>query len=239
VDLARFGRAVRALRFRRGWRQADVAERAAVSRAIVGRVERGERTGLSIDDIDRVAEALGATADLRLSWQGEGMDRLLDEAHARLVDAVVRRLRALGWDVAVEVTFSRYGERGSIDVMAFHPGCRALVVIEVKSVTPDMQAMIAGIDRKARLAPALALDRGWDAAVVARVLVIGDTRTNRRRLDEHQATLSVALPARTRDVLRWLHDPAGGAVSGIWILSDGRLADGTRRRRHRVRLPRA
>jgi hypothetical protein len=99
--------------------------------------------------------------------------------------------------------------------------------------------MIAGIDRKARLAPALALDRGWDAAVVARVLVIGDTRTNRRRLDEHQATLSVALPARTRDVLRWLHDPAGGAVSGIWILSDGRLADGTRRRRHRVRLPRA
>jgi hypothetical protein len=167
------------------------------------------------------------------------MDRLLDEAHARLVDEVVRRLRALGWDVAVEVTFSRYGERGSIDVMAFHPGRRALVVIEVKSVTPDMQAMIAGIDRKARLAPALALDRGWDAAVVARVVVVSDTRTNRRRLDEHQATLAVALPARTRDVLRWLRDPGDGAVSGIWILSDGRQADGARRRRHRARLPRA
>ena len=67
---------------------------------------------MTLDAIDGLAAALGATTDLALRWQGEGMDRLLDEGHARLVDAVVRRLVALGWDVAVEVSFSRYGERG-------------------------------------------------------------------------------------------------------------------------------
>jgi len=85
---------------------------------------------LPVETLERVALALGAWVDLRLLWQGEGLDRLLDEAHARLVEWVVRRLNALGWDVAVEVSFARNGERGSIDVLAFHPGRRALLVIE-------------------------------------------------------------------------------------------------------------
>ena len=57
------------------------------------------------------------TAGIALRWHGEELDRLLDEAHARLVDEVVRRSTVLGWVVAVEVSFSRYGERGSIDVL--------------------------------------------------------------------------------------------------------------------------
>ncbi|MHB8893388.1 MAG: helix-turn-helix domain-containing protein [Candidatus Limnocylindrales bacterium] len=127
MDLGRFGRAVRALRFRRGWRQEDLAGAAGVSRSQVGRIERGESGKLPVDALDRVAGALGGRADLRLLWQGEGLDRLLDEAHARLVEWVVRRLKALGWEVAVEVSFARNGERGSIDVLAFHPGRRALL----------------------------------------------------------------------------------------------------------------
>ena len=107
---------------------------------------------MPVDVLDRVAQAAGASLELVLRWKGEGLDRLLDEQHARLVELVVLRLRALGWDVAVEVSFARAGERGSIDVLAFHPVHRALAIIEVKSVTPDMQAMLGGIDRKGRLA---------------------------------------------------------------------------------------
>ena len=70
-------------------------------------------------------------------------------------------LLALGWEVAVEVSFSRFGERGSIDVLAFYPIRRALLVSELKSVT-DMQAMLGGLDRKGRLGPAIARDRDWD-----------------------------------------------------------------------------
>ena len=131
---------------RRGWRQEDLARRAGQPRSLVGSVEHGTPGGVSLVAAAAIASALDATAVDRpvLRWQGEELDSLLDEAHARLVDEVVRRLTVLGWVVAVEVSFSRYGERGSIDVLAWHPECRALVVIEVKSVTPDTQAMLPG-----------------------------------------------------------------------------------------------
>ena len=120
MDLRKVGRAVRTLRMHRGWRQEDLGRAVGVSRSVVWRVERGRRPGITIDTLDAVAAALGASIDMVLRWEGEGLDRLLDEGHARLVDEVVRRLTALGWVVAVEVSFSRYGERGSIDVMAWH-----------------------------------------------------------------------------------------------------------------------
>ena len=241
MDLLRFGRAARALRVRRGWRQGDLAGVAGVSRSQVGRIERGESRRLSVETLDRVAEALGARADLRLLWEGEGLDRLLDAAHASLVEWVVRRLGALGWDVAVEVSFSSYGERGSIDVLAFHPGGRALLVIEVKSVTPDMQAVLGGLDRKARLGPGIARERGWEPVAVARVLVLGDTRTNRRRLQAHAAMVRAVLPAGTREITNWVADPVAPAPRGVWFVSDVRGRDGNWVRRHRVRVrgPRA
>jgi hypothetical protein len=74
-----------------------------------------------------VAEALGATVEFVIRWDGEGLDRLLDEGHATLVDRVVAWLRAHGWEVAVEVSFARAGERGSIDILAWHPVRRAQI----------------------------------------------------------------------------------------------------------------
>jgi hypothetical protein len=194
---------------------------------------------MPIAALGRAAAALGAQPELRLPWQGEGLDRLLDEDHARLVEWVVRRLAELGWDVAVEASFAHYGERGSIDVLAFHPGRRALLVIEVKSVTPDMQAMLSGLDRKARLGPAIARERGWDPEIVARALVLGDTQTNRRRLEVYVATVRATLPAGTREITRWVADPVAPAPAGVWFVSDVRGADGNPVRRHRARAPRA
>ncbi len=239
MDFARFGRSVRALRVRRRWRQEDLAAETRVSRSVVGRVERGERAGVTLDVVERLAEALGATVDIAVRWQGEGMDRLLDEGHARLVDAVVRRLTALGWEVGVEVSFSRYGERGSIDVMAWHPVRRKLVVIEVKSVTPDLQAMLGGLDRKARLGPSIARERGWVAESASRILVIWDTRTSRRRIEAHGPSVRASLPAGTREVTAWLADPSGPPIAGVWFLADARGADATGVRPRRVRVGRA
>jgi transcriptional regulator with XRE-family HTH domain len=237
VNAPRFGLAIRALRVRHGWRQADLGAAAAVSRSLVSRVERGRLRGVPVDALDRVAAALDARLDLLVRWQGEGLDRLLDEGHARLVEVVVRVLAALGWEVAVEVSFARYGERGSIDVLAWHPGRRRVVVIEVKSVMPDLQGTLAGLDRKGRLGRGIARERGWAAAEVARVLVIWDTTTSRRRLGEHAATVRAALPATTREVRAWLRDPVAPAVAGVWFVPDvhGVSAMGVRRRRVRVR----
>jgi hypothetical protein len=112
-----------------------------------------------------------------------------------------------------------FGERGSIDVLAFHPSTGSLLVIEVKSVIPDVQATLVGIDRKARLAAGIARDRGWRVRTVSRWLVVPGDRTTRRRIERHAATFAAALPQRTMELRRWAAAP-NGAVAGIFHVPD-------------------
>jgi transcriptional regulator with XRE-family HTH domain len=207
MDSIRLGRQFRALRLHKGVRQEDIGRVTKTSRAVVSRIERGLIDNLPLATLTRTAAALGATVDVRLRWNGEQLDRLLDEAHARIVDVIVFALRAAGWEVAVEVSFSKWGERGSIDVFAFHPGTGIVLVVEVKSIVPDNQATLHGLDRKTRLAAQLAADRGWACRGVARLLVVGDSATSRRRVARLAATYAVAFPIRGRAVRQWLRNP--------------------------------
>jgi transcriptional regulator with XRE-family HTH domain len=200
-----------------------------VSQSAVSRCERGQARSLTLRTIERIAEALGARASLRILWQGEALDRLLDAAHAGLVDEVVRLLRSKGWEVVAEATFSHYGERGSVDVLAWHPGEEALLIVEVKSVVPDVQAVVAGMDRKCRLGPTLAAERGWRPRSISRLLVLPEDRTARRRLAGHAATFDLALPLRTAAVRRWLGAPRA-AMGGVLFLPSSQRTTA----RHRV-----
>jgi transcriptional regulator with XRE-family HTH domain len=238
MDMARFGRQFRALRIRLERRQQDVADQARLSRSLIASIDRGELSGVTVGAIARAAAALGADVDLRLRWRGEALDRLLDEDHAAIVESLVRRLTMLGWQTAVEVSFSIRGERGSIDVLGFHPVAGALLVVEVKSVVPDSQATIYGTDRKTRLAPEIARQRGWHAASVSRLLVIGDSATSRRRLSRLPATYGAAFPARGAMVRRWLREPRS-SISGILFLAFGSRGGIQRARRGRERVRRA
>src|ERR1700741_5021336 len=157
MDLVRFGRGIRALRLRRRWRQVARAAGARVSRPMVARVEVGAGDTIPPHKLDAIANALGARIDLRLSWNGEALDRLLDSAHAQLVEAVATLLQMAGWEVAAEVTFQIRGERGAIDLLGWHAVSRALLVIEVKSVVPDIHAMLGALDRKCRLGAEIAI----------------------------------------------------------------------------------
>lgn len=230
MDAIRFGRGIRALRHRRGWRQSDLADAAGVSRAAVSRVELGRGERLTVRGLDTIASAIGARVDVRLSWNGEALDRLLDAVHARLVDATLARLVAAGWETSPEVSFSVFGERGSIDVLAYHRTTGSLLVVEVKSVVPDLQAMLASLDRKARLAGPIAAERGWAASSCSRLLVIADDRTARRRVDAFGATFRQAFDVRGWAVDRWLRAPTGQAIAGLRFLPDDRQAS----TRHRI-----
>jgi transcriptional regulator with XRE-family HTH domain len=219
MDVIRFGLGMRALRHDRRWTQSQLAAKVGVSRALIWRIERGHADRVAVHVLVRVAAALGARIDLRLSWHGEGLDRLLDARHASLVERVVEILTADAWEVATEVSFNIRGERGSIDIFAFHPATGSSLVIEVKSVVPDMQAMLVGIDRKSRLAREIARDRGWQVTSVTRLLVLPDDRTARRRVERYGATFRTAFPARTTDVRRWIRHP-DGAQHGVLFLPD-------------------
>jgi transcriptional regulator with XRE-family HTH domain len=234
MDVVRLGSALRALRRKRGWTQAEVARRARVSQAAVSRAERGEALSLTGRSLKAIAEALGARYDPRIVWQGEGLDRLLDAAHAGLVDRVVELLRANDWQVIPEATFNIYGERGSIDILAFHPASGSLLIVEVKSVVPDMQGLLASLDRKDRLARQIAGMHTWSPRSISRLIVLPEDRTARRRVTEHAATLDAAYPDRTIAVRRWLRDPEG-RISGLVFVSGAKRAA----TRHRLRMRRA
>jgi transcriptional regulator with XRE-family HTH domain len=229
MDVVRFGLAMRALRRRRGWTQQRLADSVRVSRSVVGRIERGRADRVPVHVLVRVAAALGGTVTVRLLWQGEGLDRLLDSAHADLTEQMLSRLLPLGWEVATEVSFNVRRERGSIDILAFHPQTGSLLVIEIKSVVPDLQAMLGVLDRKARLAADVARERGWLVRSVSRLLVLPDDRTARRRVRQHTATFDAALPARTVEVRRWLVAPSG-QMAGVLFLTNGHQAS----TRHRI-----
>jgi transcriptional regulator with XRE-family HTH domain len=218
MESIRFGLGIRALRRRRRWSQAQLASRTRSSRSAIGRVERGGADRLTVRALSRIAEGLGARVEVRLLWQAEGLDRLLDARHAALVDQVIELLSGLGWTCAAEVSFSIRGERGSIDVLAFHPASGSLLVVEVKSVVPDLQAMLVALDRKGRLAREIARERGWVAVSATRLLVLPDDRTARRRVDALATTFQAALPARTVEVRRWLKSPAG-TCHGVLFLA--------------------
>jgi transcriptional regulator with XRE-family HTH domain len=232
MDLVRFGRGVRALRHRRGWRQQDLADAARVSRSVVVRIETGQAGNIPLAKVDRIAGTLGAKSDLRLNWNGEALDRLIDADHARLVEIVAGFLRRAGWEVAAEVTFWIRGERGSVDLLAWHPGLRIVLVVEIKTVVPDQQAMLAAHDRKVRLGLEIARSRGWNGVAVGKLLVIRESRTSRRRVETHATTYATEYPDRAIAIRRWLENPdPSKLLRGLWFLSDDR---GTSTR-HRVR----
>jgi transcriptional regulator with XRE-family HTH domain len=218
MDWIRLGLVYRALRIRRGWRQADLAARASVSRSLVSKIERGLAGQVPAATLVRVAAALDARLDIGLRWHAEGLDRLLDSAHALMVERVVELLTATGWDVAVEVSFAINGERGSIDVFARHRSTGDLLVVEVKSVVPDHQAMMRALDRNVRLAPRIAADRGWEpVGPISRLLVVAEGTTSRRRIAALAATYATTLPDRGTIVRQWLREPVG-SMAGLLFL---------------------
>ena len=227
MDPTRVGSDVRLLRRQRGWSQRKLAAEARVSRWAVATIESGRPGAVAIDDARDVVAALGAFLTFRVLYRGETLDRLRDRAHAELVECLVRILRDLGWEVATEVSFNHFGERGSVDILAYQAATRSLLVIEVKTVVPDIGGMLATLDRKVRLATEIARSRGWHPNLVARLLVLPESRTARRRVSEHEATFATAFPTRNVEINAWLRDPSG-PLSGLLFLSTARGAS----RRH-------
>jgi transcriptional regulator with XRE-family HTH domain len=238
MEAVRFGRIIRALRHRRGWRQIDLAERVGVSQSLIARIERGGGQRLTVRKLELIAEELGARLTVRVDWNGEAADRLLDRDHAALVDVVLQQLRIAGWEAIPEVTFAIGTERGSIDILAWHESSATLLIIEVKTVIPDVQSVLSVHDRKVRLAGGIARGRGWRPRQIASLLAIRESRTSRRRVDAHGATFDARFPDRTVEVRRFIERPqaATRALRGLWFLSSSTEA-GSRLRIVRPRRP--
>lgn len=207
-------RILRALRRRKGLSQKRLATLIGISQQTVSRFEIGNLEACSIELLDRWAAAAGGY--LLLEIRVNGQRPLTDARHAALQEWLVRLLVQLGWEVAAEVSFNHYGDRGRVDVLAYHPRLRILVIFEIKTRIDDVQDVLGRVDVKVRLGRDIAGQRGWAPVAVVPTLVLRDDSTNRRRIATH-AALFARFSTRSTAARRWLRQPTAPAPSGLLL----------------------
>ncbi len=213
MDHAKIGRSIRVVRIRRRIRQADLAALVGLSQPTISRIEGGRLDGITLGVLERVLAELGIGMRTNLWWQGAELDRLIAGRHSAMHDAVARLFEDLpAWVAAPEVTFAVFGERGVIDILAWHAETRSLLVIELKTELVDVQETVGtlaseaatrGQDRRgaglaARDRLGLARDRRWPHEPAPRARAPGDAPRGipGRRPDGHR--LARVAPRRDR-----------------------------------------
>ncbi len=193
---------------------------------------------MTLGSILAVAEALELRVDVVARWRGSELDRLVDASHSAMYEELARRLGRLpAWVFEPEVSFAVFGERGVIDILAWHAGTRSLLIIELKTLLVDIGDLLRTMGSRRRLASEIVAERGWQPLSVSLWVVLGATMTNRRRVADHFAILRRAFPDDGRAMNRWLRAPAG-SIAALSFVSYERQENGiggrTRVRRRRA-----
>ena len=225
MDDQRVGSALRALRIRRRLRQADVAAAAGIPRGAVMRIEAGRLDDVSFGHVRRMARVFDARFEGLLRWRGADLDRLVNRGHALMHEAMFRWLREIGgWFALPEVSFARNGERGVIDIVAWHAASRTLLVIELKTRIVDINDLMATMDIRRRVSWQIAEGHGWHPVAVGVWVVVAPGRSNARALAEHATVLRAKFSADGRSMRRWLAKPAGD-IASLSFMPQLRAAD--------------
>ena len=117
-----------------------------------------------------------------------------------------------------------------VDIVAWHPGRRAILVIELKTDIVDVNQLIGKVGEKARLIREIVRDRGWDPLTVSTWVIVAAGRTSRARLATHRSVLRAAFPTNDRGVRSWLADPVGQvAALSMWTARAARPLSPVRR----------
>ena len=217
-DLA-VGRLLRRLRLRLGWRQEDVAAKAGISRQLYSLIERGHVDRVPFGTLRRIAAVLEVRLTMEGSWRGGQIERVLSGRHSAMAERLAAMLARADWEVRPEASFNHFGERGVVDLVAWHPQRRMLLLVEIKTELVDVSDLLAVTDRRRRLGGVIARERDWTPDAVAQWVVLDDGRTNQRRVAQHRTMLRAAFPADGRAIPGWLSDP-GEPLNALWFLPD-------------------
>jgi len=214
----RFGASVRAVRVSLGLRQRELARRIGRTQSRLSLIERGRILGLSIAEAEAICEALGATFVLGIEAPVlVAGPRQRDAAHARCVAYVARRLARDGWIVQREVPVGTPGRPGWIDVLAFNPETRVLLVIEVKTELVDFGGLERQLGWYVREARRAARRYAWVPISVEPVALLLATQLNDERVRDNGASIHQAFPRRWRDLMRVIRGENPGGVA--WAIA--------------------
>ena len=214
------GRLFRMVRIRRGLRQQDVAAKSQLDRSSIARIEGGEVERFHVASLRRHAAALGFRLEIALTGRGGEASHLLDEEHAAIVEYVAGQLTGHSWTVEAEASYSEFGERGRVDILAHHAGSGELLVVEVKTELVDLQQLFGSLNVKARLARRIAADRFEPVRSVSVMVAVADTTAARAVVGAHE-TLFHPYALRGQAVTAWLEHPKAGTRL-LWFVSAAR-----------------
>ncbi len=183
------------------WSQRELSRRSGVPQSIISRIEAARMDRLSLTTVAALVEAMGGRLRIEVDAPHVGdRRRQADPAHARMSGHVARRLEGLGWRVASEVEVGGDRSRGWIDLLAFHPETRLLLVIELKTELHDLGAIDRSLGWYQRSAWAASRRLGWRPASVAGCLLLLMTRQNDADVRFNRESLGRLFPGRAQDL---------------------------------------
>lgn len=195
-----------------GWTQRQLADRAGVSQSLVAIAEAGH-PGTSIESFERIAAALG----LRVAIDSRppvivGGRRQVDPAHARCVGALRTALARSGLSCATELAVADGPVRGWIDLVAYRPATRRLMVVEVKTQLADLGGLERQVELYARTCLPATRALGWRPTEILVVLAVLATADADAFILANRVPLAESFPCRgDRLVAAMLGD---GAITG-------------------------
>lgn len=193
------GRVIRDARLLVRWTQQELGRRAEVSQSRISRIEGGRCRSVRVVEIDALFVSLGVRYALDATLP-QGLLFVRDAVHARCATYVQRRLEADGWLVRREVEIGGDRSRGWIDVLAFHPISRILLVIEIKTEIRDIGALERSLNWYAREASRVALRFGWRATAIQAGALVLATVANDGAIRANRPAIEVAFAGRALEV---------------------------------------
>lgn len=184
-----------------GLSQRAARHRVGMSHAQFGRIERAKLDEPTFDQAGRACAAVG----LRLIIKAvPGGDPALDSEQLALLDRFRRRLPEtvrMGTEVPLPIPGDRRAWDGFIRID------RVAIGVEAEARIRDAQA----VDRRCAL-------KRRDGEVDIVILLIADTRANRRMLALHRQSLRSNFPLDTRQVMTALRSGHAPSAGGIVVL---------------------
>lgn len=192
---------IRNARVSSGLSQRAAGHRVGMSHAQFGRIERAKLDELTFDQAGRAYAAVGLRLIVRAV---PGGDPALDAGQLALLDRFRRRVPGtvpMGTEVPLPIPGDRRAWDGFIRIGGVAIG------VEAEARIRDAQA----VDRRCAL-------KRRDGGVDIVILLVADTRANRRMLALHREALRSNFPLDTRQVLASLRSGHAPSASGIVVL---------------------
>ena len=197
--------------------QAEVAAAVGVSRSHYAGIESAKEDP-SVDLMWRIADRLGLELEFAARPPIVAEPRRGDLVHARCSGYVDRRFQRAGWQTMREVETSAGRVHGWIDLLAFEPRTRTLVIVEVKTRLDDIGAaerQLAWYERDARH---VATAHGWYPRVVTTWLLLLASDEVERQIAIHRDLLRSTFTDRARAMNEGLQDPSVLTRRGLALI---------------------